>query len=256
MPVDWTEIIKLIGGPLAGGAIALSGIWIKELFDRHKATQNWFEEKYIAEGLDRFYAYVMTIQYSLMVGEDHPALEIQAQSLPVEAVNRLQIVLKTEVFTLSGPLLLMGAKSHKSAWGDICDLIAKVDEASRNLLEGERHDASHVLRRMHEELLAQKAALKANLDIYVSVSNDLRYDLELIREEMLKAKIRKKSDIYKLAKSRRIQSLLDNTQENLSKIGEASNRLREASASLKCWSLNAPEGVTQTIDRVATSSQS
>lgn len=251
MTVDWTEVIKLIGGPLAGGAIALSGIWIKELFDRRRATQNWFEEKYIAEGLDRFYAYIMTIQFSLMVGEEHPALETQAQSLPVEAVNRLQIVLKTEVFTLSGPMLLLGAQSHKSAWGDICDLIAQVDAAERSLSESEHHDASQDLRRMREELLAQQAALKANNDTFVSVSNDLRYRLELIREEMLKAKIRKKSDIYKLAKMGRIQSLLKDTKENLSKIDEATKRLREATASLSRSSLP----VNPTVERVTTSSQ-
>lgn len=255
MPVDWTEVIKLIGGPLAGGAIALSGIWIKELFDRRRATQNWFEEKYIAEGLDRFYAYIMTIQYSLMVGEEHPALEAQSKLLPVEAVNRLQIVLKTEVFTLTGPLLLLGAQSHKRAWGYLSDLIAKVDAAHKSMSEGERLDTSHDWQRVHEELLAQQAALKDNNDTFVTVSSELRYGLELIRKEMLKAKIRRKSDIYKLSKVPRIQSLLKEIKASLSKIDDAAQRLKEASASTRRLSLDTPEGVILTKDSVMSSNQ-
>ncbi len=103
--MNWTELIKTLLGPLIGAAIALAAIWLKEFFDRRRAVQAWYEERYIREGLDRIASYILTVEYYLSYPSDSPPIPKEMLQLPVEAISRIQVALQTEVFTMSLTML-------------------------------------------------------------------------------------------------------------------------------------------------------
>lgn len=103
--VNWSELAKTFIGPLIGAAIALGAIWLKELLERRRAIQSWYEERYIREGLDRITSYILTLEYFLSYPSNAPPIPKDMLHFPVEAISRIQIALQTEVFTMSLPML-------------------------------------------------------------------------------------------------------------------------------------------------------
>lgn len=103
--IDWSEIAKTFIGPLIGATIALGAIWLKELLERRRAIQSWYEERYIREGLDRLTSYILTLEYFLSYPSNTPPIPKDMLHFPVEAISRIQIALQTEVFTMSLPML-------------------------------------------------------------------------------------------------------------------------------------------------------
>ena len=107
--MDWAEVVKTVVGPLVGGAIALSAIWIKESFDRRRALQTWYEDQYIRGGIDPLISYFMTMHFALFEYENDDWAPKELIHMPIEALTRVQTVLRTEVFTAMLPTLYMHA---------------------------------------------------------------------------------------------------------------------------------------------------
>jgi hypothetical protein len=68
--MNWTEVFKTAFGPLIGAVIALISLWAKEVFDRRRDLQAWYEEQYLREGLDRIAAHIMAVKYNLTANPD------------------------------------------------------------------------------------------------------------------------------------------------------------------------------------------
>lgn len=99
MDINWSRILESAIGPLLGtilgGLIAVISIYLKEVFDRRRAIQAWYEQRYIFDGVDVVMAYVMATQYRLMEQAfDFTFLQdVELQPLPLDALNRLTTIL-------------------------------------------------------------------------------------------------------------------------------------------------------------------
>jgi hypothetical protein len=110
MTVDWAKVIETILGPLIGAAVALVAIWLKEIYDRRRELQTWYEEHYLREGLDRITSHIMAVEYCLNANPDDPAVPEEVLKLPVEAITRIQVALQSDVFTQAIPMLHWATK--------------------------------------------------------------------------------------------------------------------------------------------------
>jgi len=110
--------IESIIGPVIGAVVAVSAIWVKELLERHKNSQFWFEETYIRHGIDRLLEYLRIYDVQLVLllhGRDVLLLNEDLSSsagssgvskpLPIEAMIRVETLLKTTTYTQITSLL-------------------------------------------------------------------------------------------------------------------------------------------------------
>jgi hypothetical protein len=115
--MGWGNVIESAIGTSIGGAIALGSMWIKELIDRRKAAQVWYEQYYITEGIDRLLSHVriMDLQLATLVranemvsilrtNELYPGVEKSLKSeaheaFPLEALVRLETLLDDSLIT-------------------------------------------------------------------------------------------------------------------------------------------------------------
>ena len=110
--------IESIVGPVIGAAVAVSAIWVKELLERRKNAQVWFDETYIRHGIDRLLEYLRLYDVQLVLllhGRDVLLLNDEMSSptdasgiskpLPIEAMIRVETLLKTTTYTQITSLL-------------------------------------------------------------------------------------------------------------------------------------------------------
>ena len=72
--MDHTELARAIIsasgaviGAVIGAVVAVTAIWAKEYFENQKAAQSWFEQAYIADGVDRLLGYLRLQDIQLVV---------------------------------------------------------------------------------------------------------------------------------------------------------------------------------------------
>jgi hypothetical protein len=92
MATDWTEVIKVVFGPLIGAAIALLSIWLKEMLDRRRNLQAWYEDQYVRNGLDQISSHIMAVKYNLVANPDNPSIPAEMLILPVEAITKIRLM--------------------------------------------------------------------------------------------------------------------------------------------------------------------
>jgi hypothetical protein len=99
--------IESIVGPVIGAVVAVSAIWIKELLERRKNSQLWFEDTYIRQGIDQLLEYLRLYDVQLVLllnGRDVPLLNESADTsmsnrLPIEALVKIETLLRTKTYT-------------------------------------------------------------------------------------------------------------------------------------------------------------
>src|SRR6266498_3682942 len=168
--MDWGKIAETTIGTFTGGAIALASMWIKELIDSRKAAQVWFEQYYIAEGVDRLLSHVrlthmqmaalntgrhVAAQYGKI--ELPPGVEKFPKSEAHEALVRLETLFNNDVITVV-----------IAAYRGEGDNIQKIPPGLRS--ETAITSAAHHLRNLYTHL-------------------------RTIRAELLKVEVKQKSDI-------------------------------------------------------------
>src|SRR5437016_13015296 len=110
--------IESIVGPVIGAVVAVSAIWVKELLERRKNAQVWFDETYIRHGIDRLLEYLRLYDVQLVLllhGRDVVLLSDEISSsaatsgiskpLPIEAMIQVETLLKTKTYTQVTSLL-------------------------------------------------------------------------------------------------------------------------------------------------------
>ena len=100
--MDWNRVIEQALGVLLGGTITIAGLWFKELFDRQRSIQSWYEQTFITEGVDRLILHLSVLDdalYDLSTGVSTKINELAPY--PHESVERLRML-----FPRSGIYLL------------------------------------------------------------------------------------------------------------------------------------------------------
>ena len=88
--MDWSRVVEALIGTFAGGSIALGSWWLKEAFDRRQAAQAWFEQYFLADGLDALRSYLMVVELRLPVLAEPVATSVTTiVSLPPPFTARL-----------------------------------------------------------------------------------------------------------------------------------------------------------------------
>jgi len=99
MRPDWISVVETAIGPLLGtvigGLIAVLAIYIKEALDQKRSAQTWYEDEYIAKGIDPLLSYVMLIKYQLLAQTKRQKILTNAEPmvLPIMALNKLVVIL-------------------------------------------------------------------------------------------------------------------------------------------------------------------
>lgn len=193
-----------IVGAIIGAIVAVAAIWAKEMLESRKASQNWFEQTYIAEGVDQLLAYLRlsdvlltTLLHTRQTVElkgvgKFPDIENNLKSmkmsvLPVEALVRVETLLKTRDYTA---------------------VVANLAEFIRlfNNIEPEKRSF---------EMVSNKADLVRSA--YLSLEN--------IRQELLEIKIPTKKAAHKVHKNATINKILRQLSLECSKWSEKARSL-------------------------------
>ena len=187
--MDLGNIAESAVGTFTGAAIALASMWMKELFAGRKAAQVWYEQYYIAEGIDRLLSYVRMIDVQMATliptsqvaalyrtqepshgGERAPKSEAH-ETYPIEAIVRLETLLNDDQITT------MITISHGAS-----DDMKKIPTGLRSL--------------------TLMTSSLGNLRTLYS-------HLKMIRAELLKVKVKRKSDIKNIHKRKGIKQSLN-----------------------------------------------
>jgi hypothetical protein len=186
--MDWGKVVESAIGTFTGGAIAVASMWLKELIDRWKSAQVWYEQFYITEGIDRLMSHVkiMEIQLALVIPADqaapiwgsreqypgvkNPPKSESHETYPLEALVRIETLLNDNLITA---------------------------------LITTSYSASDSLKKLVPGSLSQDLMRSSHIQL-----RNLYDQLKTIRTELLKVKIRKKSDIKKVQNQEEIKQAL------------------------------------------------
>jgi hypothetical protein len=174
----WLEITKTITGPLMAAVFVVVGIWLKEVYERKKAAQAWFEQYYITEGLDQFIAHLYALSVAT-INIVHPALQ-------AEAVNQLPFTINSRMLTLVGDRKFVRAPFHFRAF-------------------------HHNLKTMEEAPAGEK--LKGVIGEAAGAIEGAAKALEQLRKELLVVSVTTKSDIYGIHDKPTITKLITEIDE-------------------------------------------
>lgn len=175
--------IESIIGPVIGAVVAVSAIWVKEFLDRRKNSQVWFDQTYIRQGIDRLLEYLRLYDVQLVLllhGRDVLLLNEDMSSsadasgfskpLPIEAMIRVETLLKTEAYTQIASLLP----------GNVTFIISvPFEKRSTDLLE----QKIKFIRTAYESLMS-------------------------VRQELLNVRIKRKSQVHSLNQNEILRRLI------------------------------------------------
>jgi hypothetical protein len=103
-------------GAIIGAIVAVVAIWAKDILESRRIAQLWFEQVYISEGIDRLLGYLKLQEIQLVVlrafreeivvkdgavfpNIDNLTREVPLSTFPVEALVRIEMLLRTPEYT-------------------------------------------------------------------------------------------------------------------------------------------------------------
>ena len=187
--MDLGKIAESAIGTLTGAAIALASVWIKELFDRRKVAQVWYEQYYIAEGIDRLLSYVrmIDVQMATLIPTSQVAALYRSQELH-RGVERAPKSEAHEAYPLEALVRL------------------------ETLLNDDQITAMITISHVESDDMKKIPAGLRSLTLVTSSLENLRAlygHLKTIRAELLKVQVRRKSDIKNIHKRKGIKQSLN-----------------------------------------------
>lgn len=185
------SIVKLLESAaptIIGGLITLGAFLLKERTDRGRLAQDWFEQTYVAEGVDRVLSHIGIERFQLttmlaankvseflggkepLPGIERPPRYAAAEALPVEALLRLG--------------LLLGVPSVTALVFDVGNVTSSMSQ----------------LPTTRRSMTLLQAAKKRRETAYEHLAS--------LRAQLLSIRIKRKSDIYSVHKNNRVQAIL------------------------------------------------
>lgn len=173
--MDWGKVLESAIGTFTGGAIALASMWIKELIDRRKAAQVWFEQYYIAEGIDRLLSHVRMTH--IQIGALRAARRVATEFKKKELDYGIEKSLKSEAHE---------AYPHEA----LVRLETLLDDYLISALIMSYVGQADTMKQVPPGLRSETALASALHHL-----RNLYAHLKTIRTELLKVKVKQKSDI-------------------------------------------------------------
>ena len=188
MEITWSKVIEQAIGIILGGGITVFGIWAKELLDRKRTAQTWYEDSYITNGIDRSLAF-LKIKYLQLTRllTTRQLIELQG-GLPLS--SRPEILSKeetSEVFPLEALVkleLLLG----------VSDITASLAMLNEKVFTFSR-------------IPPEKRSL-GFMQQTVFFLNETYTHLTSLRQSLLGINIKRKSDAHRIKKNKEIEATL------------------------------------------------
>lgn len=175
----WPLAAPLLG-TLIGGLITLVAFWLREVREKQKASQAWFEAYYITEGIDLVANELMKVafrfvpyhpRWKALAGHMPDESELYGFRTPAQAILRTEVLLRTEALALALAVI------------------------------------SAVSRVEHSEASAARFA--------TLIDEGLLFRLHEIRGKLLGARVRSKNDVNLISKDEAIAPLVQQFREAL-----------------------------------------
>lgn len=80
-----TLIVSLFGG-LLGGAIAILTAWLRRRQDSETSTKEWYEQTYIRDGIDPLIAYLIGLEFRLVMKTENIKMNVPNDPVPVNSI--------------------------------------------------------------------------------------------------------------------------------------------------------------------------
>lgn len=171
----WLELIKVAIGPALAAIMVVIGLLWRDRIERRNAAQSWYEQTYIAEGLDHIISHLAVLCHAMSEGR-RVMTDMQIASLPSAVSRRL---FSFELF----------------------DFLSGVETAEAVIIASARND--HPIKLSKDEP-GEILAFCVGLAIYA----------DTIRMFLLDKKIKAKSDVYKIARDPKFVALKKELEEH------------------------------------------
>src|SRR2546421_7143597 len=88
-------------GAIVGGGVVIATNWLATRAEKKRQIQEWWEQQYVTEGIDRITAYLNSVQiYSIIMNTSlgtNPPMIDKPQEVPLEALARLEALLLHDI---------------------------------------------------------------------------------------------------------------------------------------------------------------
>lgn len=96
--------IQTAFGAIVGGFVVIATNWLTSRAEKKRQSQEWWEQKYITEGIDCLIAYLKSIQIygismNLAIGTNPPMIA-KPQEVPLEALARIEAFLYMDISSI------------------------------------------------------------------------------------------------------------------------------------------------------------
>ena len=104
-----SQVVAIVGqlfATIVGGSIVIFANWLSTRNEKKETVKNWYEQTYIAQGVDPLITYFLRLEFhlrSLNLGNRNELPDINL--VPVEALTNVQILLDDQVLTTTTLLL-------------------------------------------------------------------------------------------------------------------------------------------------------
>lgn len=176
--VDWTRVTESLIGTFAGGVIAVGSLCLKELLDRRRGAQVWYEQYYMTEGIAPLRSYFMMVEMQLIeLYGGGSAENISLPRAPYETITRVVSLLDCRgLLAVSGLLTGVGNKYQSRAY--VWDCIGLVKMVGAHLDSLSRELSSQSIR-------SRTAAHSLAMSPKISALRDkLEEDIEMRSQQM------------------------------------------------------------------------
>jgi hypothetical protein len=91
--LDINPFIQTAFGAIVGGGVVVATNWLNTTREKRKEVQEWYEQRYVTEGLDRLLAYFTNLALRFLGSPNHETILLPDATVPVEALTRIEVLL-------------------------------------------------------------------------------------------------------------------------------------------------------------------
>ncbi len=170
--MDINPFIQTAFGAIVGGFVVIATNWLTSRAEKKRQSQEWWEQKYITEGIDYLIAYLKSIQiYSismnLAIGTNPPMIA-KPQEVPLEALARVEAFLHMDISSIIiFAYLASGSKIGEQKYEALVAITKVLDMLYQLRMEILRHIPQINSRYHHVKITHQYEQVKTGLSEYL-----------------------------------------------------------------------------------------
>lgn len=85
--------IQTVFGAIVGGLVVIATNWLNTTREKRKEVQEWYEQRYVTEGIDPLLVYLSNLLFHLTRSSNDEKIILPVAMVPVEALTRIEVLL-------------------------------------------------------------------------------------------------------------------------------------------------------------------